>query len=261
MESKRKQRTLWIQTTDGCELCSQIPSRSLVFPRAGSEEKWCGTYTDKTDGSWDRMAEEMMAIFSGSGHLIFRATSAFERGNLRSKGGSKKSIQFNGCYENIELLLCTVISSNQVSVHRAKADLCDEFPKDLGASVKPEAHDHLETMEIPTGLSNAETRTDAQQTVKLSAKIRAQIRTNVRRPEIIQTMFWCGFESCRTRTVLLYLLKQKKDNRCNIYAGNTRCLKMKKEICVRGWIRKDTRMGPVVNIKSMLSWWTMQYRS
>ena len=31
MESKRKQRKMWLQFTDSCALCSQIPSRSLVF--------------------------------------------------------------------------------------------------------------------------------------------------------------------------------------------------------------------------------------
>ena len=31
MESKRKPRKMWIQFTDSCDLCSQSPSRSLVF--------------------------------------------------------------------------------------------------------------------------------------------------------------------------------------------------------------------------------------
>ena len=56
-------------------------------------------------------------------------------------------------------------------------------------------------------------------------------------------MFWCGFEACRTRTMVLYFLEQKKDNRCNIYAENTRGTR------VRGWIRKNTRIGPVLNIR------------
>ena len=43
------------------------------------------------------------------------------------------------------------------------------------------------------------------------------------------------------------LLKQKKDNRCNIYAENARCLAMKGYSCER--TRKDTRIGPVLNIK------------
>ena len=55
----------------------------------GSEETWYGTYTDKPDGSWDRMAEELMAIFSGSGHPIFRASSALKEENHEAKEGAR----------------------------------------------------------------------------------------------------------------------------------------------------------------------------
>ena len=47
---------------------------------------------------------EMMENFFRSGHTIFRASSGFERGELRSKGEGKKSKHFNGSNENIELL-------------------------------------------------------------------------------------------------------------------------------------------------------------
>ena len=101
-----------------CEYNSQtVANYARNFPRGhwsflglGSEEKWYGTYTDKPDG-WDRMGEEMMLNFSGSGHPMFRSSIAFERGELRSKEGGKKSIHFNGSHENIELLLRTVISA------------------------------------------------------------------------------------------------------------------------------------------------------
>ena len=147
--------------TERCEYNAQtVAEYARTFPRGhwsflgpGSEKKWYGAYTDKPDGSWDRMAENMMMNFSESGHPIFRASSAFERGELRSKGGGKKSFHFNGSDENIELLLCTVISANQLSVSGAMADLCNELPKDLRAPGKPAAPDHLETMEIPTRLS------------------------------------------------------------------------------------------------------------
>ena len=95
----------------------------------GSEEKWYGTYTDKPDGSWNQAAENMMANFSGSGNPIFRSFSVFERGELRSNGGGKKSIHFNGSHENIELLLHTVMSANQLSVYGAIAELCNDAPK------------------------------------------------------------------------------------------------------------------------------------
>ena len=95
--------------------------------------------------------------------IQYFVSSAFERGELRSKGGGKKSIHFNGSHETIELLLRTVISSNQLSIYGAIADLCNEVSKDLGALEKSAALDHLEKMEIPTDLSIAENSNNAQQ--------------------------------------------------------------------------------------------------
>ena len=109
------------------------------------------------------VAEDMMMNLSDSGHPMFRASSASERGELNSKGHGKKSIHFNGSDENIELLLRTVISASQLSVYGPITDSCNKLSEDLGASGKLAAIDHLETMEIPTGPSIEETQTRAQQ--------------------------------------------------------------------------------------------------
>ena len=85
--------------TETCEYNSKkIADYARKFQRGrwsflgpGSEKKWCGTYSDKPDGSWDKTAHQMMMNFSESGHPIFRASSAFERGELRSKGHGEKS--------------------------------------------------------------------------------------------------------------------------------------------------------------------------
>ena len=81
------------ENTERCEYNLQtLANYARKFPRG----HWSflgpgrGTYTDKPDGSWNQSAENMMANFSGSGHPIFRASSAFERGELRSKGGEKE---------------------------------------------------------------------------------------------------------------------------------------------------------------------------
>ena len=73
------------------EMCEKIQlqlrtmladSRSEVghFWLPGSEKKWCGTYSDKPDGDWDRTDGQMMLNLAESSHPIFRATSALERG-------------------------------------------------------------------------------------------------------------------------------------------------------------------------------------
>ena len=122
-DSKMNDRsTVWtwaFQRQDHLHVCSQIPSRSLVYLD--------GNHTDRPDGSWDQIAEIMMSNFSDSGLPIFRSSSAFERGELRIKEHGTKSIHFNGSDENIELLLRTLISANQLSVCGATADLCSEL--------------------------------------------------------------------------------------------------------------------------------------
>ena len=104
-----------------------------------------------------------MLNFSGSGHPIFRASSAFARGELRSKEKRNKLIHFNGSTETIELLLRIVISANQLSIYGTMTDLCDEVPKRVKALGKPAAPKHLEKVEIPTVFSKTENSTNEQQ--------------------------------------------------------------------------------------------------
>ena len=83
--------------------------------------------------------------------------------SYKAKEGDRSQYTSTVSDENIELLLRTEISANQVSVYGATADLYNELAKDLWIPVKPAAPDHLETMEIPTRFSAEETWTNAQQ--------------------------------------------------------------------------------------------------
>ena len=139
-----------------------FPCGHWSFLGHGSEKKWYGTYSDKLDGVWSKTAEDMMLGFADTINPMFRASSALERGELRCKGVGKQTIHFNGSEQNVELFLRTIISANQLSIDGAIADMCREVSKDTTASVKPEAHDHLETMEIPAETSTADPRTDEQ---------------------------------------------------------------------------------------------------
>ena len=141
------------------ELClnnsKTIKEYAQRFPRGqwsfvGPQKKWYGTYDCKPDGSWNRTAEKMQLNFAGSGHPIFRCTGALERGHLRSKGGGKTSIHFNGSTENIELLLQMVISVKQLSLYGAVADVIDEMPVDQRAPGKTAASGQLVHQETPT---------------------------------------------------------------------------------------------------------------
>ena len=121
------------------------------------KRKMYGTHTYKPNGEWDHVAEDMMINFSESGHPVFRGSSAFERGSLRSKGGGKLSIHFCGDTDTVGVVLRTIISVDQFSVHGAVADMCDELPSRISdcseSTGRLVAEDKSETMLVPTELS------------------------------------------------------------------------------------------------------------
>ena len=99
-----------------------VNSLTVIGLSWGLDHKRNGTALTLADatGSSDQTAENMMNNFSDSGR-------ACERGELKSKGGGRKSLHFNGSDENNELLLRTVMSAIQFSVYGAVADLSDEL--------------------------------------------------------------------------------------------------------------------------------------
>ena len=48
----------------------------------------------KPDGVWDTTAEDMMLEIAETSHPMFRASSAFERVELRGKGGGQEDYSF-----------------------------------------------------------------------------------------------------------------------------------------------------------------------
>ena len=141
------------------EYARRFPQGRWSFLGLGSEKEWYGTHTHKPDGEWDETAEGMMLNLAESGHPVFRAISALERGELRSKGKGKTSIHFNGSDETVEFILRTVISVNQFSIYGAVADLCKEVARDSPSAGKTAENENLESMVVPTELPNANTVT------------------------------------------------------------------------------------------------------
>ena len=88
---------------------------------------------------------------------MFRRSSALERGDLRSKGKGKSSIQFNGRDETVEVVIRTTISVNQFSICGAEADMCEELAWEISKCSegigRPVAPNDSETMVMPTELS------------------------------------------------------------------------------------------------------------
>ena len=136
----------------------------------------------------------MMKNFSESGHLIFCASSALQRGELKSKGGGKKSINFNGSDENIWLLLRAVISANQVSVYGIVPDLCNELSECFRCLVKPETPDFS---------SFPETQTSAQQQRNLAQEYERKIEQSSDDQKLSKLCSEAGLNLVEKREILL----------------------------------------------------------
>ena len=109
-------------------LARRFGARQWSFLGPGSEKKWYSIIEDCPQGEWDKIAEKMMVTFKGSGHKVFRATSPLSRGQLKNKGGGKLSIHYCANLETIETVFRTITSVNQLSLHGAVAELCEEYP-------------------------------------------------------------------------------------------------------------------------------------
>ena len=76
-----------------------------------------------------------------SDHPVFRASSAFEKGKLDIKEYGKKSTQFDN-EGNIEMLLRTVISVNQLSI-------CEFWQKSAKTGTKTHLKSQLHPLTNP----------------------------------------------------------------------------------------------------------------
>ena len=105
----------------------RFPAGHWPFLGLGSETKWYSTYKERPGGEWDKVTELMVIKFGESGHPVFRAISPLSRGTLKSKGGGKLSVHFCADGDTIETVFRTIISVNQLSIHGAVSDLCEEY--------------------------------------------------------------------------------------------------------------------------------------
>ena len=90
----------------------------LAIPRPSKKDE---------EETWDRVAELMMINFGESGHPVFRATSPFSRGTLKSKAGGKLSVHFSADGDTIETVFRFIISVNQLSIYGTVSDVCEEY--------------------------------------------------------------------------------------------------------------------------------------
>ena len=130
----------------------RFPAGRWSFLGPGSEKKWYSTYNERPRGKWDRVAELTMIKFGESGHPVFRATSPFSRGMLKSKGGGKLSFHFCADGDTIETVFRTIFSVNQLSIYGAVSDLCEEYSSCRTRTGRPVVAEQSDPLFAPANL-------------------------------------------------------------------------------------------------------------
>ena len=127
MEQKTTQQNVW--QTPNSYLCTREDLEKdnghllvLVMRKSGTRSV---KTVHKESGT--QIAERMLLEFAESRCPIFRATTPLSRGQLRSKGHGKLSIHYAADLETIETIFRIIVSANQLSVHGAVAETCEEY--------------------------------------------------------------------------------------------------------------------------------------
>ena len=91
---------------------------------------------------------------------FFCGSSAFEKGDFKSKGKGKSSINYNGSDETVEVVPRTIISVNQLSIYGAVANMCEEVAWEISkcseGTERPVGPNDSETMVMPPEVSTTD---------------------------------------------------------------------------------------------------------
>ena len=80
----------------------------------------------------------MLLEFAESNARFFRASSPLSRGRLKSGGYGKLSIHYSADLETIETIFRVIVSANQLSLHGALAEICEEYESLHDRSGRPD---------------------------------------------------------------------------------------------------------------------------
>ena len=206
----RKHRRVWENFTHSSEICSQIPARTLVIFGTWRREEMVRNLLWFPDGKRDKTAEQMMLNLAESSHPMFRATSALERGEWRSREEGKKSLHFNGSEEkhwtdSSHGYFCKsaqYLRSSSRSVQRT----VQKFQSFRETWCKRIFGNSGNTYRTFYCWSSHRRRVAGKSAARLWTKIRATSW----RPEIIQTVLRRWFEDCWKRTVLHHTWRRRR---------------------------------------------------
>ena len=218
---------------------------SFICP--GSEKKWYSMEENSPQGIWDHIAEKMLLEFAESGHPIFRATTPLSRGQLKSKGHGKLSIDYCADQATIETVFRIIVSANQLSLYGAVEEICEEYESLHDRSGRPDKvmGQSIVLSEIKTEVP-LENDYPAYQNFLLQ-QYEERIERLSQKDKVSKFCMDAGFLS----VVEIGQYFMAKDTGEQFYAVACREYTLPRDdgsSQPRGWIQGNTKIGPVLEV-------------
>ena len=196
--------------------------------------------------TWRKTAESMMLNFAESGHPVFRA---LESGELRSKAKGNKSIHFNGSDETVELILRTLISVSQLSNYGAVAGSCRELTKYSPSTRKHAEKENWESMAVPTEFLNANAISDRSVQGNLLREYERKFDELPEDQKLTKLCSDAGFLKDIGEGQFFITLEDEGPDDMQTSCREYTPLRDQETSRARGWIRGNTKIGPVLDVK------------
>ena len=194
-----------------------------------------------------------MLHFAESGHPVFRATSALERGGLRSKEVGKNSVHFNGSEETVELILRTVMSAKSAQYLWSSCRFVQRTGHRLDSpSTREHAeNENWESMVVPTELPNASAISQIEISVQGNL-LRDHQQKFAELPEDEKLTKLCsdaGFMKNFGKGQFFFTLGEEEPDDMQTLCREYTLPRDQETSRARGWIRGNTKIGPVWDVK------------
>ena len=225
----------------------RCPAGRWAFLGPGSETKLYSTDKERPGGEWDRVAELMMIKFGGKRTPSFPSHESVVSRNARKQRRWKISYT-----DTIETVFRTIISVNQLSIYGAVSDLCEEYSRcQTGRPVVAEQSDpHFAPASLLMTTPTPSIEIPAQENPLQKHKERVE---NFSQPDqLIKVCIDAGF--LKTVEVGQYFMTKHTDEFLQIAAPVT-CREYTlprddKSTDPKGWIQGNTKIGPVLEVKT-----------
>ena len=168
---------------------------------------------------------------------------------------TESSIHFNGSDETVEVILPTVVSVNQLSVHGAVVEVCEEVAWEIfqmfECTGKKVALDNLETMVMPTEVSTTDQISPTGARVQRN-RLREYEQKFTNLPEHLQLTKICSnaglAKTVEKKRQYFTMLDGTELDRLKGSCREYTFPRSDQSSSVKRWIRGNTKIGPVLDV-------------